>query len=216
MKKLLTAVVLTLMMAPLAFGATRTLTFSWSQDINSTIVFSWSAVQGAVKYQLRVHEDGTPYDPCSGMAFCGDIQGTSQSIALKPGTKYDWWVAALQADGTVGPSTGSSFVTSQFAGWNLYQASQAGGPYSFVTMIPFVSAQADYTSAQSITVPDGQKTTLFFTITALNTNGESVPSNEVSATIDLTPPPIQPPTGLGTGATVPIVPVTLKVTVTTP
>jgi hypothetical protein len=217
MKKILLIVLAIFFLTSSAFAASKTLTFEWQQDLNRTVEFSWDAASNAIKYQLRVHEDGTPYDPCTSMAYCADVTGLTKSVMLKPGTNYDWWVAGVGPDGTVGPSTGSSFTTVAFGGWKLYQASQTGGPYTLLAIIPFVNPQTAYQLPQSIIVPDGQKTTLFFALTAFNSIGESAKSAEVSAVIDLTPPIPEPPGGLGAGdKTIPIIPFTLKVTVTTP
>lgn len=76
----------------------------------------WDAVTGATGgYFLRVHEAGTPYDPCSAMTFCnetvGSLMATSKVLTLKPNTLYDMWVHAVAADGTVGESSGNSFTT---------------------------------------------------------------------------------------------------------
>jgi len=216
-KKILLIVLAMLLLTSSAFAASKTLTFEWQQDLNRTVEFSWDAAANAIKYQLRVHEDGTPYDPCTSMTFCADVTGTTQSVILKPNTKYDWWVMGVGADGTIGPSTGSSFTTVAFSGWKLYQGSQAGGPYTVVATIAFVDPQTAYQLPQNIVVPDGQKTTLYFVLTAFNPNGESEKSTEVSAVIDLTPPIPKPPGGLGAGdKTIPIIPFTLKVRVTTP
>ncbi len=58
----------------------------------SAFTFKWNPVPGALSYALRVHEAGTPYEPCSSLTFCGDIVGTSKVINLKPGVTYDIWI----------------------------------------------------------------------------------------------------------------------------
>ncbi len=88
------------------------------------------------------------------------------------------------------------------AGWKLYQSSTAGGPWTLVETIPYISPLTEYTASKSIIVPDNQVTTLYFTVTAFETSGnESGRSNEVSAVFDFQPPGI---------------PVQFKITVTTP
>lgn len=74
-------------------------------------VFSWSAVEGATGYLLRVHEAGTPYDPCDSMTFCnavGTLVGTSKAVVLKPNIAYDVWVHAHDVLGTPGETKGIS------------------------------------------------------------------------------------------------------------
>lgn len=88
------------------------------------------------------------------------------------------------------------------SGWRIYQSTATGGPWTLIETIPYVSPMTEYTASKSITVPDGQVTKLFFTVTAFDTSGnESVRSNEVAASIDFQSPAI---------------PVQFKVTVTTP
>jgi len=77
-------------------------------------VFTWSKVEGAAGYLLRVHEAGTPYDPCESMTFCnksGTLTETSKKIVLKPGVLYDVWVHAHDVTGAFGPSRGLSFTS---------------------------------------------------------------------------------------------------------
>ena len=75
------------------------------------------------------------------------------------------------------------------AGWKLYKATVAGGPYTLDRTIPYVSQQTTYTSSAPITVPDGQLTTLYFVLSAFDTSGnESGKSNEVQVQIDFLPP----------------------------
>lgn len=76
-------------------------------------VVTWGAVEGATGYLLRVHESGTPYDPCSSMAYCNDagtLSDTSVEIVVVPGKTYDAWVHAHRADGTFGPAQGLVFT----------------------------------------------------------------------------------------------------------
>lgn len=76
----------------------------------------WDAVLGATGgYFLRVHEAGTPYNPCSAMTYCnetvGSLMTTSLVLPLKAGTLYDMWIHSVAADGTMSTSVGSSFTT---------------------------------------------------------------------------------------------------------
>ncbi len=87
-------------------------------------------------------------------------------------------------------------------GWGLYQAPTAGGTYTKIMDILYVSPQTEYTTTTVITVTDNQVTTLYFVLDAVDTSGNRSPrSNEVFVTIDFQPP----------GA-----PIQLRVTVTTP
>lgn len=72
-------------------------------------VFLWNAEITATSYLLRVHEEGTPYDPCELMTFCGEVFMTSKTLALVPGKRYDWWIHSKNVNG-YGSSNGSSFV----------------------------------------------------------------------------------------------------------
>lgn len=72
----------------------------------------WSAIPGAVRYELYVHEQGTPYpddDPmaCAAMPWCGAIAGTELTIRLEPNTAYDMWIHSLDAAGVRGRSAGA-------------------------------------------------------------------------------------------------------------
>jgi hypothetical protein len=66
--------------------------------------------------------------------------------------------------------------------WRLYSATAEGGPYTLAATVPYGGTpQAEYTSAQTITFPDGANTTKWFRLTAVNVeNIESVPSNTIS------------------------------------
>jgi hypothetical protein len=80
------------------------------------------------------------------------------------------------------------------AGWGLYQSPTAGGPYIKILDIPYTSQQVEYATTKIITVPDGQFTTLYFVLDAVDGSGNrSGKSNEAVAVIDLrdsTPPAI--------------------------
>lgn len=76
----------------------------------------WDAVPGATGgYWLRVHEIGTPYDPCSTTLYCNtgikSLMATSITLAFKPGTQYDAWIHSVAVDGTVSAPQGTSFMT---------------------------------------------------------------------------------------------------------
>ena len=88
------------------------------------------------------------------------------------------------------------------AGWKLYQATVTGGPWILIETISYTAPATEYFASKSIIVPDGQVTTLFFTVTAFDTSGnESGRSNEVAASLDFQSPGI---------------PVQFKITITTP
>lgn len=76
----------------------------------------WDAMpQATGGYYLRVHEMGTPYDPCSAMLYCNDpvgtLMATSVPLTFKPNTQYDAWVHSVAADGTFGIAAGLQFTT---------------------------------------------------------------------------------------------------------
>ena len=43
----------------------------------SNVTVSWSPVAGATGYAIRIHKDGTSYDPCEVMVACTNITQTS-------------------------------------------------------------------------------------------------------------------------------------------
>lgn len=76
----------------------------------------WDAMpQAAGGYYLRVHEMGTPYDPCSAMLYCNEgvntLMNASKVLPFKPNTLYDSWVHSVAADGTFGIAAGTQFTT---------------------------------------------------------------------------------------------------------
>lgn len=74
-------------------------------------------------------------------------------------------------------------------GFYLYSASVAGGPYTKVTSISWVTGTTQYTSAQAITAPDAVETKMYFVVSAYDKNGnESGKSNEVSYIFDFLAP----------------------------
>jgi hypothetical protein len=66
--------------------------------------------------------------------------------------------------------------------WRLYSSTTEAGQYTLAASIAYTGTpQAEYTSAQTITFPDGANTTKWFRLTAVNSeNIESVPSNTIS------------------------------------
>lgn len=91
------------------------------------------------------------------------------------------------------------------AGWRLYQSPTQGGSCKATKVgndIAYTTTQTEYTTSSPITVPDGQRTTLYFSMTAFDTSGnESGCSNEVAAVLDFQSPGV---------------PIQLRVTITTP
>ena len=87
------------------------------------------------------------------------------------------------------------------AGWRVYQASAAGGPYTLLSSMTYDGTpKPSYTGTGTINQADGTSKTYYFVCRALGKSGlESGNSNEVSAVVDLT---------------VPGVPVTFTVTIT--
>jgi len=78
-----------------------------------------------------------------------------------------------------------------FGGWTLYKSPTSGGPWEKVVDLPFATPQTEYTAQQTITVPDGAETTLYFTVDCFDKSGNrSAKSNEVSATFDFLSPTV--------------------------
>ena len=76
-------------------------------------------------------------------------------------------------------------------GWKLYKSSVAGGPYSFMTEIPFATVQTEYTVTVTIDYSNNQKTKYFYVLTAIDTSGnESGYSNEVAKEVDFLSPAV--------------------------
>lgn len=85
------------------------------------------------------------------------------------------------------------------SGWELYIANTAGGTATLFATIPYVSSASEYTTTQTITVPDGTTSTRYFKILAFDSSGnKSGFSNEVAVSLDFAPPNV---------------PITLRVTV---
>ena len=78
--------------------------------------------------------------------------------------------------------------------WHIYQASTAGGENQGgtpIATIPFSQVQSQYSYSMAINFPDGAKTTYYFKMDVMTTgNVKSDLSNEASATVDLTIPPV--------------------------
>lgn len=78
--------------------------------INGVTTLSWNAMAGGSGYLLRVHRNGTPYDPCSSMAYCGSLNPlTSIPLVLPPGN-YDAWVHTATSESVYSESQGIVFV----------------------------------------------------------------------------------------------------------
>lgn len=78
--------------------------------INGVTTLSWDAMTGGNGYLLRVHLVGSPYDPCSVMAYCGGLDPrTSISLTLPPGV-YDTWVHTAISDTVYSVSQGMMFT----------------------------------------------------------------------------------------------------------
>ena len=76
--------------------------------------FTWDLVLGAKSYLVRVHEEGTPYEPCSAMVYCnnvGTLTTNSLKLVLKLGKKYDTWIHSVDSNGKIGVSVGMTFTT---------------------------------------------------------------------------------------------------------
>ena len=78
------------------------------------------------------------------------------------------------------------------AGFYIYKANAAGGPYpttARIATIPFVAGTTTYTSLQPFTAPDNAETTYYFVASAYDTSGnESGKSNEISYKFDFLSP----------------------------
>lgn len=76
----------------------------------TSTILSWSPVTGAPGYLLRVHKIGTPYDPCSSIAYCGPLEtATSKTLTLAAGD-YDAWVSAADSLTVFGSAQGLTFT----------------------------------------------------------------------------------------------------------
>jgi hypothetical protein len=78
------------------------------------------------------------------------------------------------------------------AGWHIYKGSVAGGPYSLYATVLFTAPASQYTSTQSLTVPEGTSNHCFVLDAYDVTGNKSAYSNEVckSITVDTIPPNI--------------------------
>lgn len=108
---------------------------------------TWDDMQlpAGTGYLLRVHLAGTPYAPCSGMAFCGDVLPTnSLTLALPPG-EYDAWVHSARSVSEWGPSAGMRFTVVAPAPVDLPPAPPTGFTIlsSTATEIVIVASAAD-------------------------------------------------------------------------
>lgn len=86
-------------------------------------------------------------------------------------------------------------ISDDFAKWTLYKSNSSGGPYEFVTDIPYSPDMTEpYTTSEVLVVADGATTTMYFVLTASDSLGNtSEYSNEAVHTFDFEPPaePIQ-------------------------
>lgn len=85
------------------------------------------------------------------------------------------------------------------AGWELYIANSVGGSATLFATIPYTTTQTEYTTTQTVTVPDGTTSTRCFKILAFDTSGnKSGFSNEPCISLDFASPNV---------------PITLRITV---
>ena len=104
--------ILVLLFPVLVWGQTTlpTPTNFKATTVNGITTLSWNAMPGGTGYLLRVHKSGTPYSPCSSMAYCGTLNPlTSISLPLTPGT-YDAWVHTATSETVYSESQGITFV----------------------------------------------------------------------------------------------------------
>ena len=87
-------------------------------------------------------------------------------------------------------------ITTDFAGWRLYQAPAAGGSYELALTIMYDGNSSEvYSKDLTIPVVVGGPVDYFFVLTAFDTAGnESGNSNEVKYTATDTTPPGEPQT----------------------
>lgn len=110
--------------------------------------FTVTPVLGAIAYDIRIHEAGTPYDPCESMVLCERMEGTVYTITLKENTSYDAWVHAVDANGVRGEAQGLTFTTPNIppaVPSGLQIVSQSAGE------IVILAARADCASVQTST-----------------------------------------------------------------
>lgn len=81
-------------------------------------------------------------------------------------------------------------LTPDFAGWGLYKSATAGGPYEFITNIPYTTQQNEYSVTQKVVVADGSVSTIYFVMDSYDKSGNrsTKKSNEKSVTIDFEAP----------------------------
>jgi hypothetical protein len=163
---------------------------------DSQVTLSWTAVNAAVGYNIkRSTATGGPYT-----TIATNVAGTSYvDSTVTSGTTYYYVVTAVDGSGNEGANSNEAFATlavsppinltaisgnsqvvlswgavNAASGYNVKRSTTAGGPYSIIATNVAVTNYAD-----SI-VTNG--TTYYYVVTALNANGESVNSNEASAT----------------------------------
>lgn len=78
--------------------------------------------------------------------------------------------------------------TPEIDSFKIYRKPTGFG-YSLLATIPFTGVQDEYSYTYSQTFPDGEIDTYWYYVTVVSSEGiESVPSNEMSVTVDLSPP----------------------------
>jgi len=80
-------------------------------------------------------------------------------------------------------------IPDDFLRWDVYRGTVAGGPYTYLTSVPYVAGETDHTSDQLITAPDGVVTMYYIVLISLDTGENPSPySNEASVSIDFEAP----------------------------
>jgi fibronectin type 3 domain-containing protein len=185
------------------------------------VTISWSAVAGATSYNIY-YSTTTNVTKATGTKVAG-VTTTSPKIVspLTNGTTYYFVVTAVNAYGesvesgqvsatpTANPPpapTGISAMAgdgavailwSAVAGatsYNIYYSTTTGVTKTTGTKVPGV-----ITSSPKIVSPLNNGTTYYFVVTAVNANGESTESSQVSAAPAALAPPL-PPTGASASA----------------
>ena len=83
-------------------------------------------------------------------------------------------------------------ISSDFAGWHIYQSKTSGVYGEFPAFnILYETEKSEYTTIELITSPNQEEHIYYFVMTAYDTKGnESIYSNECNATIDFKAPNI--------------------------
>ena len=169
MGKIRSLVAVVMFVVSLAFGATAHAALPAPTGLSESVsgsnaTVSWAPVAGATGYAVRIHKNGTPYDPCESMLACSQITGTSMTVPVEAGVSYDWWVHAVDSTG-LGDSSGRMFTVpgaalrtatitwfanteADLAGYKLYRAIPCTGALALVKDTGNVVQTTD-------TLPDG-------------------------------------------------------------